>query len=104
MGDEDKPMGETPEAATEQRADDYDALVRRIDDALGKLDDVLGRLDKVDDLAEALGKFLDTAKIETDTDGKDNDGDGQVDESGEVEEINEIDLTTPLEELDFDLD
>ncbi len=100
MADEDKPMDETPEEATEQRTDDYDGLARRIDDALGKLDDVLGRLDKVDNLAEAMSRFLDTAKVEAD----DDDNDGQVDEPGEKEEVSEVDLTTPLEELDFDID
>lgn len=104
MADEDKPMDETSAEATEQRTDDYDGLARRVDDVLGKLDDVLGRLDKVDNLADAMGRFLDTAKVESDDDGKDNDGDGLVDEQGEQEEVSEIDLTTPLEELDFDLD
>lgn len=102
MADDDKPMDETPEEATEQRTDDYDGLARRIDDVLDKLGDIAERLDKVDALTDTMARFLDNAKVEATDDGKDNDG--QVDETGEKEEVSEVDLTTPLEELDFDLD
>ena len=104
MGDDDKPMDETPEEATAQRTDDYDALARRIDDVLDRLGNISERLDKVDALTDTMARFLDNAKVETTDDGKDNDNDGTVDEPDEKEEVSEVDLTTPLEELDFDID
>lgn len=99
MSDENKSLDETNEQQTEQRSDDYDGLARRIDDVIEKVNMVVERLDKVDSLSDALSNFLDHAPVE-----KNNESSSDEVVEREEDMVDDIDLTTPLEELNFDLD
>lgn len=79
------------ETDAEQRTDDYDGLARRIDDVLAKLD---AYDSKVTAFIEAVNAFMDAS--------------GDVDTGNEIndnsDDTDDIDLETPIEELDLTID
>lgn len=76
---------ETNEEQTMQRTDDYDGLARRIDDVLSAVNTVLKRVDVIAD-AVKISDAADPDTVVIDPDDSD-----------------DIDLDTPLENLDFDV-
>lgn len=76
---------ETNEEQTTQRIDDYDGLSRRIDDVLNAVNTVLKRVDVIADAVKISDAVApDTVVIDPD-------------------DSDDIDLDTPLENLDFDV-
>lgn len=84
---------ETEVEQTEQRTDDYDGLARGINDVLTKLDAYDSKLTA---FIEAVNAFMDAS--------------GDVDTVNETEthdnsdDTDDIDLETPIEELDLTID
>lgn len=84
---------ETNVEQTEQRTDDYDGLARRIDDVLTKLDAYNSKLTA---FIEAVNAFMDASgDVDTDNETEINDNSAVTDD---------IDLETPIEELDLTID
>lgn len=84
---------ETNAEQTEQRTDDYDGLARRIDD-------VMDAVRTITDAVAIIGN-----KIDALVNGMTADGDGEDDggDDSSSEELSDVDLDTPIDELDFNL-
>lgn len=87
-----KPLDETPAEQTEQRADDYDGLARRLDDVLAKLND----------MTTVLGSISDLVKISNEPDivvSPDPDTNDDTDTDG----VDVVDLDNPIADWDLSL-
>ena len=87
-----KPLDETPAEQTEQRADDYDGLARRLDDVLEKLNDMTAVLGSISDLVKISNAPDIVVSPEPDTtDDTDTDG------------VDVVDLDNPIADWDLSL-
>ena len=87
-----KPLDETPAEQTEQRADDYDGLARRLDDVLEKLNDMATVLGSISDLVKISNEPDIVVSPEPDaTDDTDTDG------------VDVVDLDNPIDDWDLSL-
>lgn len=87
-----KPLDETPAEQTEQRADDYDGLARRLDDVLEKLNDMATVLGSISDLVKISNKPDVVVSPETDTD-----------DDTETDGVDVVDLDNPIDDWDLSL-
>ena len=87
-----KPLDETPAEQTEQRADDYDGLARRLDDVLEKLNDMATVLGSISDLVKISNEPDIVVSPDTDTT-DDTDADG----------VDVVDLDNSIADWDLSL-